>query len=64
LLGLENLFVEPTPTPTVVLSEEDIDRIAERVIQRISPQVIESLAWEIVPDLTEKIVREELQRKR
>jgi len=64
LLGLENLFAEPTPTPSLVLSEQDIDRIADRVIQRISPQVIESLAWEIVPDLTERIVREELQRKR
>jgi CheY-like chemotaxis protein len=64
LLGLENLFVEPSPTPSFVLSDQDIDRIADRVIQRISPQVIESLAWEIVPDLTERIVREELQRKR
>jgi len=64
LLGLQNLFAEPTPTPSFVLSEQDIDRIADRVIQRISPQVIESLAWEIVPDLTERIVREELQRKR
>jgi CheY-like chemotaxis protein len=64
LLGLENLFAEPTPTPSFVLSDQDIDRIADRVIQRISPQVIESLAWEIVPDLTERIVREELQRKR
>src|SRR5262245_47264940 len=64
LLGLENLFVEPTPTPSIVLSDQDIDRIAQRVIERISPQVIESLAWEIVPDLTERIVREELQRKR
>ena len=64
LLGLENLFAEPIPTPSFVLSEQDIDRIADRVIQRISPQVIESLAWEIVPDLTERIVREELQRKR
>jgi CheY-like chemotaxis protein len=64
LLGLENLFVEPSAPPSFVLSDQDIDRIADRVIQRISPQVIESLAWEIVPDLTERIVREELQRKR
>ena len=44
------------------ITEEDIDRIADRVIQRLSAQVIESIAWDIVPDITEKIVREELKR--
>ena len=52
---------EPEEVVTVI-SEGDIDRIADRVIQRLSSQVIESIAWDIVPDITEKIVREELKR--
>lgn len=65
LLGLEDLFKEEIPvTPPVaeVLTDEDIDRIADRVIRRMSSEVVESIAWEIVPDLTERIVREELKK--
>ena len=63
LLGLETIFKEELEAPAVgVISEDDIDRIADRVIQRLSSQVIESIAWDIVPDITEKIVREELKR--
>jgi CheY-like chemotaxis protein len=65
LLGLERIFKdEPAPGEARpgAITEEDIDRIADRVIQRLSSQVIESIAWDIVPDITEKIVREELKR--
>ena len=65
LLGLETIFkaVEPEPEKgPLVITEEDIDRIADRVIQRLSAQVIENIAWDIVPDITEKIIREELKR--
>jgi CheY-like chemotaxis protein len=65
LLGLEVIFKDD-PAPGAAqpggITEEDIDRIADRVIQRLSSQVIESIAWDIVPDITEKIVREELKR--
>jgi CheY-like chemotaxis protein len=65
LLGLEVIFKDE-PSPGEVrpgaMTDEDIDRIADRVIQRLSSQVIESIAWDIVPDITEKIVREELKR--
>lgn len=63
LLGLETIFREEPlmPIPTMI-TEQEIDRIADRVIQRLSTQVIESIAWDIVPDITEKIVREELKR--
>ena len=61
LLGLEGLFKDE-PEGAGGITEEDIDRIADRVIQRLSAQVIESIAWDIVPDITEKIVREELRR--
>src|SRR5437868_4975385 len=61
LLGLETIFKDE-PEAAGGITEEDIDRIADRVIQRLSAQVIESIAWDIVPDITEKIVREELTR--
>jgi CheY-like chemotaxis protein len=61
LLGLEAIFKEE-PSAATVLSDDDVDRIADRVIQKLSSQVIESIAWDIVPDITEKIVREELKR--
>lgn len=62
LLGLEAIFREEPALGTGVISEDDIDRIADRVIQKLSTQVIESIAWDIVPDITEKIVRQELRR--
>jgi CheY-like chemotaxis protein len=63
LFGLATIFKEPAPPPAAAaITEQDIDRIADRVIQRVSSQVIENIAWEIVPDITEKIVREELKR--
>jgi len=61
LLGLEKIFKDE-PEAAGGITEEDIDRIADRVIQRLSAQVIESIAWDIVPDITERIVREELKR--
>ena len=65
LLGLETLFKDETPEPpqgAAAFTEDDIERIADRVIQKLSAQVIESIAWEIVPDITEKVLREELKR--
>src|SRR6185369_15261428 len=54
LLGLGTIFKEEeTAAPTSTLSEQDIERIADRVIQKVSAQVIESIAWDIVPDITE-----------
>ncbi len=44
------------------ISEEEIDRIADRVIQKLTAQVIENMAWRILPEIAEKIVREELKR--
>ena len=62
ILGLEAIFQEEAAPATGPISEDDIDRIADRVIQKLSTQVIESIAWDIIPDITEKIVREELKR--
>jgi CheY-like chemotaxis protein len=67
LLGLEALFQE-TPEPATaratMMTESDVDRIADRVIQKISAHAIETISWEIVPDITEKVVREELKKNR
>jgi hypothetical protein len=62
LLGLGAIFREEPAAVPGVMSNADLDRIADRVIQKLSAQVIESIAWDIVPDITERIVREELKR--
>jgi CheY-like chemotaxis protein len=65
LLGLNEIFKkdEPRPAPSRMrISEEELDRIADRVIQKLSTQIIENIAWDVVPDITEKIVREELKK--
>lgn len=62
LLGLEDIFKEEPQQAATSLSDNDVDRIADRVIQKLSTQVIESIAWDILPDITEKIVRAELKR--
>jgi len=64
LLGLETIFKEEPEAAAGGMSEEDINRIADRVIQRLSAQVIESIAWDIVPDITERIIRDELKKNR
>ena len=65
LLGLESIFkTEPKASATGAVTEQDIDRIVDRVIQRLSTKVIESIAWEVVPDITERIIREEMKRRR
>jgi DNA-binding response OmpR family regulator len=67
LLGLEEIFKDPDPVqvsaqPGLSLSEEELDRIADRVLQRLSRQVIEDIAWEVVPEFIERAVRKELKK--
>ena len=64
LLGLATIFKEEAPSGQLsrVMTEDELDRIADRVLQKLSAQVIENIAWEILPDITEKVVREELKR--
>ena len=64
LLGLESIFKNEANVSAAAITEKDIDRIVDRVIQRLSTKVIESIAWEVVPDITERIVREEMKRRR
>jgi len=51
---------EPTPVHTVV-SEELIERIANRVVEKLSREVIERIAWEVVPDLAELMIKEHVE---
>jgi len=51
---------KPTPVPTLV-SEEIIERIANRVVEKLSREVIERIAWEVVPDLAELMIKEHVE---
>ena len=51
---------EPAPATTVV-SEELIERIANRVVEKLSREVIERIAWEVVPDLAELMIKEHVE---
>lgn len=64
LLGLESIFTPPVAAPAARpnITEEEIERIADRVIMRLSTEVMERIAWDIVPDVAEKVVREEFKR--
>lgn len=65
LLGLELLFQPEMVTVaegSAVLSDAQIDKIAERVIHKLSRKTIESIAWDVVPDIAARIFRDELKR--
>jgi CheY-like chemotaxis protein len=63
LLGLASIFpAEPPMSATTAMTEDDINRVVDRVIQKLSKEVIENIAWDVVPDIAEKVVREELKR--
>jgi len=51
---------EPAPATTMV-SEELIERIANRVVEKLSREVIERIAWEVVPDLAELMIKEHVE---
>jgi len=48
---------EPAAAPAVV-SDELVERIANRVVEKLSREVIERIAWEVVPDLAELMIKE------
>jgi CheY-like chemotaxis protein len=43
------------------LSQEMIDRIAERVVQRMSDRAVREIAWEVIPQVAEAIVRNRIK---
>jgi CheY-like chemotaxis protein len=58
LLGLVQLF----PPEHTDLTEEEIDKIADRVLRKLSAQAVESVAWDVVPDIAVRILRDELKK--
>jgi CheY-like chemotaxis protein len=66
LLGLAHLFPPEVASGrgnvAADLTDEEIDRIADRVVRKISAQAVESVAWDVVPDIAVKILREELKK--
>jgi CheY-like chemotaxis protein len=66
LLGLAHLFPPEIASAqgnvAADLTEEEIDRIADRVMQKLSAQAVESVAWDVVPDIALKILRDELKK--
>ena len=51
---------EPAAAPAVV-SDELVERIANRVVEKLSREVIERIAWEVVPDLAELMIKEHVE---
>ena len=66
ILGLASLFPSEAATGqgnvAAHLTEEEIDRIADRVIRKMSAKAVESIAWDVVPDIAVKILRDELKK--
>jgi CheY-like chemotaxis protein len=49
-----NAAKEPSP---LLLSEQAIDMIVERVVRRMSDKVVREIAWEVVPEISEVLIR-------
>lgn len=63
LLGLTDIFPAPAATKVAgTLSEEEVERIADRVMLRVSANVVEHIAWDIVPSIADRVVREKLKK--
>ena len=43
-------------TAPLTLTDEDIERIANKVIEKLSDKIIREIAWEVIPQLAEEIV--------
>ncbi len=60
---------EPLPAPEtataaqapVMLSDEDVERIARKVLE-LSSGTLERMAWEVLPDMAELVVRERVRQ--
>jgi CheY-like chemotaxis protein len=52
----------PEPSP-ILLPEDMIDAIVERVVRHMSQEVVKQVAWEVVPKIAETLVRERLKER-
>jgi CheY-like chemotaxis protein len=44
------------------ITEELINKIADRVVGKLSEKVVYEIVWQVVPDLAEKMIRRELEK--
>jgi CheY-like chemotaxis protein len=54
--------VEAVATSSAAITEDLIDRIAERVLNKLSDRVVSEIVWQVVPDLAEKMIRREIEK--
>ena len=52
----------PIAPQTVQVTDDLVERIAERVVQKLSERVVSEIVWQVVPDLAEKMIRRELEK--
>lgn len=52
----------PAATAPPEITEELINKIADRVVGKLSEKVISDIVWQVVPDLAEKMIRRELEK--
>ena len=50
------------PVSAAAVSDELIDKIAERVLNKLSERIVSEIVWQVVPDLAEKMIRRELEK--
>jgi hypothetical protein len=48
--------------PNTQLTDDLIDKIAEKVLNKLSERVVSEIVWQVVPDLAEKMIRRELEK--
>jgi hypothetical protein len=60
----------PIPLLTQILSEvrgagdmtdEQMDRLADRIVEKLSERVIREIAWEVIPDMAEIVIKQRIK---
>lgn len=58
------VLVRSSASPDVLLSEDTINTIVDRVMKRMSAEIIREVAWEVVPELSESIIRRTIEEQK
>lgn len=58
------VLVRSSASPDVLLSEDTINTIVDRVMKRMSAEIIREVAWEVVPELSESIIRQTIEEQK
>jgi hypothetical protein len=45
----------------IVLTDEQVDRIARRVVELLGEAIVREVAWEVIPDMVEVVVKERIR---